>query len=105
MRAGQNDVRFWTGSPAECADCLSFFGDKFIIEQQISNMQAIDAALQQAFQTIMTVADYGICLILSAVVLHYCALFFRSMVLKLPLRLFDIVLWGKLWIFSGLSPV
>lgn len=68
-------------------------------------MQTIDAALQQAFQTIMTAADYGICLILSAVVLHYCDLFFQSMVLKFPLRLFDIVLWGKLWIFSGLSPV
>ena len=68
-------------------------------------MQTIDAALQQAFQTIMTAADYGICPILSAVVLHYCDLFFRSMVLKFPLRLFDIVLWGKLWIFSGLSPV
>lgn len=45
-------------------------------------MQTIDAALQQAFQTIMTAADNGICLILSAVVLHYCDLFFRSMVLN-----------------------
>ena len=58
-------------------------------------MPPIHVPLQQAFQTIMTVANHGLGGELAAVILHNLDLFLLRMEQELPLSLFHIVLLGK----------
>ena len=67
-------------------------------------MPSIHTTLQQAFQTVMAIANHSLGSELAAVVLHNLDLFLLRMGQEFPLGLLHIVLGSKFGVFGRLLP-
>ena len=68
-------------------------------------MPTIYIPLQKSLQTVVAIANDRICLILSAISLHECNLFFLRMIYKFSFGLFYVMFGSKLGILNWLFPI